>query len=452
MAEPIAAHENPEQQKYEQMWQLDDYRRYAPGEQLAMEFLKHADPPENSRIIDFGCGTGRGALKIASQGHRVVMLDFATNCLDARVAVAVESGSLCFYQHDLLNPSPSEAADYGYCTDVMEHIQPEYVDTVLENVLNGAKRVFFQISLQHDGCGALINETLHLTVKTMEWWTKMLRKHGAFIYYSDKRGQDAIFYVAKFESKSIEQNVETSQLLKNVTANAGLGLQQAVPHDRTDRRLLLLAGGPSLNNYEEKIKSKADSGSPIICTNGTYNWCLDRKIAPNGLIIVDARAHNVKFISEVIPTCKYMLASQCHPDVFAAVPAEQTYIWHSQSSDAVNDALDAVYGDEPWYAVPGGLTVTLRAISLLRMLGWWKLDIYGFDGCLVDDDHHAYEQTENEGLPVLTVTAGKREFKCHPWMEAQAKDFQKQNKVLKGDVHMNIYGDGLISHIANEEL
>lgn len=446
MAEP-AGLGNPEQVKYKQMWGYEQYRRYAPGEFLAEDFLSIASPPSGSTVIDFGAGTGRGAYKLSRKGLKVQMLDFASNCLDEKVKKAVDGDRLSFSEHDLLNPVPV-TADYGYCTDVMEHIHPNNVDEVLDNILSAAKKVFFQISLEDDACGKLIDEHLHLTVRPMEWWSRKMRQHGAFVYYSDKRGENAVFYVTRMRGTgAVASNVEVVHLQRNVRANASRGLQQATPHAKTNDKVVLLAGGPSLADYEDDIRKKAANKTPIVCTNGTYNWCLDKGITPNGLIVVDARPHNAKFISRVIPTCKYLLASQCHPSLFDAVPPHQTWIWHSQTTTDVELVLDEVYGAEPWYAVPGGLTVTLRSISLLRMLGWWKIDIYGFDSCLRDNEHHAYPQSENEGLYPVTVTVGPREFVCHPWMAEQAKDFQKQYAAQKGDVHLNVHGDGLIAHL-----
>ena len=48
------------------------------------------------------------------------MLDFAGNCLDEAVRADLGDG-FTFQQHDLNKPVPIHA-QYGYCTDVMEHI------------------------------------------------------------------------------------------------------------------------------------------------------------------------------------------------------------------------------------------------------------------------------------------------------------------------------------------
>lgn len=245
-------------------------------------------------------------------------------------------------------------------------------------------------------------------------------------------------------------NAGLAQLVYNVKINAARGLQQVVPHNPTDRRLVLLAGGPSLNDFKDEIARKASLGVPVLCTNGTYIWCLEHGILPKGLIMVDAREFNARFVAKIIPNCKYYIASQCHPDVFDKLPPEQTWIWHSREPDGgVEDVLDEVYGNIPWFSIPGGLTVTLRAINLLNFLGCRKLDIYGFDSCLRGSDHHAYAQMENEGEKVFDVKIGSAKFRCTAWMYEQARFFKMLHAQLKGTMSLNIHGDGLIAYLSS---
>jgi len=59
---------NPEALKYGKMWEFPQYRKVSPGEVLANTFLGQAKPPQGAEIIDFGCGTGRGALALVVGG------------------------------------------------------------------------------------------------------------------------------------------------------------------------------------------------------------------------------------------------------------------------------------------------------------------------------------------------------------------------------------------------
>ena len=84
----------------------------------------------------------------------------------------------------------------------------------------------------------------------------------------------------------------------------------------------------------------------------------------------------------------------------------------------------------------------------MRILGFCKQHIYGFDSCLTNGVHHAYKQDENNyKVKNVPVTVAGRTFDCQPWMAYQAFEFVEMAKVLKDEIEFHIPGDGLISHI-----
>jgi hypothetical protein len=113
------------------------------------------------------------------------------------------------------------------------------------------------------------------------------------------------------------------------------------------------------------------------------------------------------------------------------------------------DYIDAIYGprNEAWFPVLGGSTVMLRAIPLLRMLGYWRMQIYGFDSCLMDTEHHAYPQQENDEKMVVHVSIGGKVFACHPWMASQLQEFLDIMRLLADEVALVVHGNGAIAHI-----
>lgn len=183
----MSASKLTERDKYIAMWNRDEYRVVAPGEDYAQSFLKMVCPDEGKSVIDFGCGTGRAGLCFSKAGLKVTLLDFAPNCLDEGVV-------LPFVEHDLTEPIPI-TADYGYCTDVMEHIPPEQVDLVITNIMRASGRVFFAISLVPDNMGALIGEPLHLSVHDFGWWFDKFKSLGLRPELWGQSGSSAVFYV-----------------------------------------------------------------------------------------------------------------------------------------------------------------------------------------------------------------------------------------------------------------
>ena len=73
-----------EKDLYKKVWDMPEYRKVAPGEKVAHEFLAQAKPKGGASVLDLGCGTGRGGLNLAFFGGLdVTLVDFAPNCLDA---------------------------------------------------------------------------------------------------------------------------------------------------------------------------------------------------------------------------------------------------------------------------------------------------------------------------------------------------------------------------------
>lgn len=442
-----------EQQKYERMWKHPQYRAVAPGEHIAEQFIKIAKPGQGAEVIDFGSGTGRGALMLAVLGNlRVHMTDFAANCLDedVRHMLTTQPQALSFQQHDLTK-SLGRHAPYGFCTDVMEHIPPEQVDGVLTNILQAAQHVFFQIACNDDVCGALIGAPLHLSVHDHAWWLRKLQDSGAVVHWSEDCGTHCCFYVTGWMvgeefQKQGRLNVEEQQILDNVRANLTGGWNEASPHVTNDLEVMILAGGPSLANHELDIHRLRKAGAKLVTLNGTYNWALDHGLKPSAQVVLDARAFNKRFVSPQIDACAYLISSQCHPEVLEGLPKDRTWLWHT-TMESIREEVNGAR--KTWWGVPGGSTVMLRAIPLLRMLGYKKFHLFGFDSCLQGDAHHAYSQPENNDSPVIAVTCGERVFHCHPWMCQQAQQFQELIKFLGDELDLEVYGDGLIAHMLN---
>lgn len=176
-----------ERDKYRTMWRFDSYRQVSPGEGLVDLFVNTAKP--DGMVIDFGCGTGRAALRLAERGLPVLLSDFADNCRDQ------EALALPFLEWDLTKPFPGRAP-YGICTDVLEHIPTSDVDAVLANLIEATPRLFLSIGTTPDVCGDLIEQELHLTVRPHAWWRARLEKLGAVVFEHDGLGQ-SIFYIVR---------------------------------------------------------------------------------------------------------------------------------------------------------------------------------------------------------------------------------------------------------------
>lgn len=162
--------EDREAIKYQKMWSIKDYRRTAPGEELVDQFVSGCAIPAEASIIDFGCGTGRPAQMLHDRGFKVTGIDHALNCRD-------EGCTFDFRVENLWKLPDSLKCDYGFCTDVMEHIPTEKVDDVLSGIANAVRdSAFFAISFHDDSFGNYVGERLHLTVRDHNWWVEKLER------------------------------------------------------------------------------------------------------------------------------------------------------------------------------------------------------------------------------------------------------------------------------------
>jgi len=452
---------------YCDVWNKPEYRLYAPGAQCVADFLDMARP--DSEVIDFGAGTGRGAWLIHTVGRVPVrMVDFASNCLDTQVENSLAE-DFRLDLRDLREWHEPLAAQYGYCTDVMEHFAPEDVDKVLWNIVRTARFVFFSISTIQDDYGMLLTgEHLHLTVKPHSWWRERFEAMHCKILWDreDTEGNLSQWYVTAYvrgcdlEDFS-EHNTASDRIVSNIKKNLSLGLVEVQPHMQQDTHLVILAGGPSLADLETEVLELArEPNVQVVTVNGTYKWAMDRGITPGAQIIVDAREFNSRFCEPLNDRTRYLICSQCDPEFVGSLPKEQTVLWHPAGSKLYEDTLRA-YADETGigrdhWPVPGGTTVMNRALPLLMMLGFKKFTVFGWDSCLYGDRHHAYAQPENDRdlRGTIEMQIGDRKWTCAGWQAIQAQEFIHMVRIFPDDIELDVRGDGLIAgiieHAANQ--
>ena len=178
-----------EADKYREMWKHDAYRTTAPGELVIDLFMDWANP--KGEVYDFGCGTGRAMLEMVKYGLNPLGIDFTDNSRDE------EARKLPFLQWDITKRTPLKHIQYGYCTDVLEHIEPENVDSVLDTIAWACSSCFFQISTVPDHMGALIGHPLHLTVQSPDWWTDKLKSKGWVIKQTQSDDISVCFYATR---------------------------------------------------------------------------------------------------------------------------------------------------------------------------------------------------------------------------------------------------------------
>ena len=241
-------------------------------------------------------------------------------------------------------------------------------------------------------------------------------------------------------------NTPINKIVDNIKTNIRRGLPQFQPHEDCDKTIMIVCGGPSLKDFEEEIIQKSADGIPVVSTNATHDWLIEKGVIPSLHIQLDARPFNKRFVKNWNPNVKYFIASQSDPSVFDTLKGADIRVFHCVGKKEEIIELNKYYFGE-YFAVPGGGTIGLRSMMLIRMLGFHKIEMYGFDSCYLDDEHHAYDQKENGIEPVGEFEYGDKTFKCEPWMFEQAQDFCKMIEHLDEKFNLVVHGDGLIAHI-----
>ena len=456
-----------EQQKYLKVWNVDAYRAVSPGEDcvdMFVDAVKELMPEyEGQTLIDFGCGTGRAALKL-DEHFDVTPMDFASNCMDKEVS---EHFGDRFVEHDITKKTDARV-DWGYCTDVMEHLPPEEIDDALDVILESCENVFFQIATiaDHFGGHPDIQSQLHLTVWDYDKWLEKFCEKGIIVHRSMDLKNHVIFFVSGYRGFAFDRlkmNTDADVVFDQTRTNLGRGLKQLRPfEEQSEQKVVVLGGGPSLNNYIDEIKEHKKNGAKIVTMNGTYQWAKEHDLWPVTQFMIDARKFNERFVDPVDEQNLYVMASQIHPDLIDKLPPDRTYLMQCNLDEGSIQICNEMMGDmyDDWFPIPGGSTVMLRCLPALMMIGYRDIEVYGFDSCFMghalEDEadpkqHHAFDQPEND-VPdkhkdrMAYVTLEGKRFAVEPWMLCQANEYIHCRRLLMRGLDIKIHGDGLIAH------
>ena len=183
-----------ERGRYDEVWSsIDRYGDYAPGADYVDAFRDMSGARTGARLLDAGCGTGRGALALCEAGYQVTLCDVtATGIVPAArhlpfVATALWSDLSLIGQQ-------MGGCDYVYCCDVLEHVPIEFTMLTLARLFTLAEHgVFLSISLVPDAFGIWVGESLHETVQPFTWWRDRLREVGRLIECRDL-GQTGLYF------------------------------------------------------------------------------------------------------------------------------------------------------------------------------------------------------------------------------------------------------------------
>jgi 2-polyprenyl-3-methyl-5-hydroxy-6-metoxy-1,4-benzoquinol methylase len=167
---------------------------------------------------------------------------------------------------------------------------------------------------------------------------------------------------------------------------------------------VIVAGGPSVNGYEKKIKELQKKGAKVITIERMYDWCHDNGITPDFAVILDACDDVVDGLQNIRGDTKWLIGSTSSPDASKILKDEEAYIFFTAQKGIKQHELWYQYGYDKVRVINSGGSVSLASISLSMALGMRNIHVFGFD-CHVTNGDYA------KGIKGEGVKRGLREIR-----------------------------------------
>lgn len=256
-------------------------------------------------------------------------------------------------------------------------------------------------------------------------------------------------------------NTTHEQIKANIVSACERDLPWFTGFGPTGKRCLIVGGAPSLKACLPDIRWHARMGAQVVAINNAWRPLVRAGIKPAVVVMCDARPENAEFVQDAPEGVRYLIASQCHPDVFDALKDREVVVWHVGFGDnaILKEALEPWWDEgpnqRPCVLVPGGGTGALRALWLANFSGFRTIHMYGVDSSYADDgQHHAYAQPLNDGERIMeAVLRGQdgveKRYRAAPWMLRQVEEFKQTWADLKKEgVRIHVHGAGLLPDVA----
>lgn len=242
-----------------------------------------------------------------------------------------------------------------------------------------------------------------------------------------------------------KMNTTQEHLYSNVKSNIKRDLPRflqlpGILHARNEP-IAICGGGPSLDDHAEEIKKFPH----VMACGSVHDHLVSMGITPTFAIAVDGLEDAVNWFQKPQAKTSYLLASQCHPNMFEHLKAHKIAIWNFKGQ--VDD--ETVFNGEP--QINWGCMVGNHSVQMALFLGFQELHFFGMDGNHVDGKHHAYEvdghdEASRTNAGVFKVNG--KNFVSTTALISQMEHFfdifsSSDGQFIKGYVH----GDGLWANV-----
>lgn len=206
--------------------------------------------------------------------------------------------------------------------------------------------------------------------------------------------------------------------------------------------IAIICSGPSLKD----CWAEAKDFKIILTCSGAHDFMIERGIMPKYHMETDPRPHKAVFTKNARKEITYLIASNCHPDVFDNLEGCEVRLWH-----VTGNPLHHV--PRGHWMITGGCNVGLRAMVVARLMGFHNIHIFGMD-CSADKEqlfHANFHPNEPKKKGHRIVKVGGREFFTSDVFIECARQFFKETMLLS-DVQVTLHGSGLLQALAVQKM
>lgn len=214
-------------------------------------------------------------------------------------------------------------------------------------------------------------------------------------------------------------------------------------------KIAIVCFGPSLNKTWEQLKEFKN----IITCSGSHKVLIDNGLRPSDFdnwwhVEVDPREHKIKLIGEPRIGIKYLIASCVHPNVIKHLQGMDVKLWHVFANGENGKTFPEIFPRGEW-AVTGGSSVGLRAMTIARFLGYTNQHVFGMDGSFPSEgSRHAAEHPNRPPINFITEYKGNTYFTTPSFLTCAQQTFHELD--MMKDVDAKFYGEGLVQEMAKD--
>lgn len=257
----------------------------------------------------------------------------------------------------------------------------------------------------------------------------------ALRYRNKEATQDLILPVELVGTTSLEEAQQ------NLRANLShpIWLNGSEAHDGV---AIICGNGPSLADTLDEIR---ELDGTIYACNDAANMLIDNGIEVDYQVILEAQP---RIVDELAPAKRHLLASMCHPSVFAR--CENATLWHPVSPWVEDEIPDDC---QPFMYIGGSSTVSMFTLSIAYTMGYRSLHTFGLDSSHSNGKEHATRNFDTPGRIFVTVEEFGNEYKTTYDMKEQVRVFMVMARQLNElGCKIEVHGSGLLPDVYRSTL